>query len=140
MKLHLGVYNIPYTDGNETTGDVAEILEKKYQIMSGFYKLNATGIADDIAKSLNDALFSLHNGANALQLNPFAGATSRIQTKFRQFIETEGLAALGRKGVPTQAALDGRSSRLKGKKGARRPSFRDTGLFEANFTCWVEVK
>lgn len=138
--LHLGVFNEPYTEQGITTGEVATILEKKYRIMEGFYELNSQDIADELTKSLNDALFSVQNGADPLELKPFDGAINKIQTKFKQFIEAEDLVKLGRKGVPTMAALKGYSSRLKNKKGGRRPSFRDTGLLESSFTCWIETK
>jgi len=154
--LHLGVYDVPYTKGGMTTGGVAEILENRYSVMENFYELNSKDIADSLRDSLNNALFSVKNGADILQLKPFDGAVSKIQTKFRKFIQNEDIIksentflSTGRTlkngksirlTVPTQAALMGYSSRLKKFKGARRPSFRDTGMYESNFTAWVEIK
>nr|WP_245168508.1 hypothetical protein [Enterobacter roggenkampii] len=36
ITFHLGVIDVPYEDENTTTGDVAEYLEEKYQIMQTF--------------------------------------------------------------------------------------------------------
>lgn len=141
ITLNMGVLDIPYTDTNSktTTGEVAEILEKKYRVMEGFYELNAQEISDNIAVSLNNALESVALGANPLNINPFAEATSKIETRFKQFLEREELAKLGRSGVPTLAAMKGYSSRLKKRRGSPRPSFIDTGLYEQTFKAWIKI-
>jgi len=48
------------------------------------------------------------------------------------------METLGYPGVPTRAALMGVNSRLKKRRGKRRPSFRDTGLYQASFMAWVD--
>jgi hypothetical protein len=53
ITLHLGVIDIPYEDEDTTTGDVAEYLEEKYQIMQTFFDRYSNEIigfmADDLA-------------------------------------------------------------------------------------------
>ncbi|MFK2871852.1 hypothetical protein IR203_24655, partial [Salmonella enterica subsp. enterica serovar Weltevreden] len=46
ITFHLGVIDIPYEDENTTTGDVAEYLEEKYQIMQTFFDRYGNDIAD----------------------------------------------------------------------------------------------
>ena len=47
------------------------------------------------------------------------------------------MAGLSVDGVPTQAALEGKNSRLKVERGERRPSFIDGGLFKSSFVAWI---
>ena len=46
ITFHLGVIDLPYEDENTTTGDIAEYLEEKYQIMQTF--LTGTGTTSPI--------------------------------------------------------------------------------------------
>ncbi len=57
--------------------------------------------------------------------------------QFNIFLEREEMAGLAVDGVPTQAALEGKNSRLKQEKGPRRPSFIDGGLFKSSFVAWI---
>ncbi|EJC5177426.1 DUF1353 domain-containing protein [Salmonella enterica] len=43
----------------------------------------------------------------------------------------------GTEGVPTARALEGISKRFKNRKGEPRPSFIDTGMFQASMRAWV---
>jgi hypothetical protein len=138
MKLHLGVIDVPYTDGPQTTGDVAEILEEKYGVMGFFYELHGNQVADALADSLEGAMENLMAGAPVGSVNPFRSAESNIETMFRLFLdakEMDGKAS----GVPTGAALMGKSKRLKRTHGEPRPSFVDSGLYQTSFKCWVET-
>lgn len=156
--LHLGVHDIPYVDAGATsTGDVAQILEDRYGVMDGFVFLHKEDIAEDIAISAADALESMMQGAPVL-IDPFGAGTSRIAERFRDYLDKEEIVNAGGTlnfgKVPTQAALDGVSSRfklgkqagqyVKGKrgrkklKGKRRPSFIDTGLYQATFAAWFD--
>jgi hypothetical protein len=139
--------------GNSTTGDVAEILEGKYHIMEVFFEWNAAEVTAYLEDSTEKACRSLFAGAPST-LNPFAGGTSKIEAAFKQFLAQGEIETFGIPGVPTQAALDGVSHRFKsgvnwawevgpnGKRrkvhGVRRPSFIDTGLYQASFKAWVE--
>jgi len=147
--IHLGVIDIPYTNGGITTFEVAQILERRYGIMRFFVRQNKATIEKHVTKSLKSALLDLVNGA-PLGRDPFAGAMEKVQEDFRDFLDSHGMD--GKPGVPTKAALSGKSSRfkrfspaagafLKGKKpnrpGVPRPSFIDSGLYQATFKAWV---
>ena len=153
MILHLGVNDIPYAheppakakrgkkpakivSGQQATGDVAEILERKYGIMAMFALLRGADIGDALARGLQGEMESLMMGKPP-GANPFAGAGSVIETEFRKFLdnqEMDGRAFC----VPTRAALMGVNHRLKIKRGAPRPSFIDTGLYQSSFRAWVD--
>jgi hypothetical protein len=159
VKLHLGVIDIPYKEfpkkvakpkkgkankpsgvktGEQTTGDVAEWLENKYGVMQRFADLHQKDIAQSLEKSLAGALESLMMGAPAT-LNPFGTATNEIEKLFKfTYLDQEEIAKTGASGVPTQAAKDGVNHRLKSGKGDPRPSFIDTGQYQAAFKSWIE--
>ena len=149
-SLHLGVLDVPYghddpkrprrrakATENETTGDIAQILEDKYEVMGTFWRLHGQEVADEMTKSLQGALENIALGAPPT-LDPTGSAMQFAMQKFRDFLtnkEMDGAVP----GVPTKASLDGTSHRFKNKKGAPgRPSFVDTGLFEASFKAWFE--
>jgi hypothetical protein len=154
LKIHLGVYDVPEPEGGSTY-DVAQQLEKKYELFSQF----AASHLDDIAKHLEESM------AGALETtlmrqkvrDPFLAGTEQIDQDFRKFLDEEQMAKLGIPGVPTKAALEGKSIRFKkrvtpqrwvkgqGKGvgffvqyGPRRPSFIDSGVLQASFKSWVE--
>ena len=148
--LHLGVVDVPYghqdparpgrkpgNTPNETTGDVAQILEDKYGIMQTFWDLHGQEVADAMTAGLLGELESELMGAPAGR-DPVAGAMDLAKQIFSRFLESKEMdGVVG--GVPTQASLNGTSHRFKNKKGAPgRPSFVDTGLFESSFRAWVE--
>ena len=142
--LHLGVIDQPYNEppgkgqkriGAETTGDVAEILEKKYHVMEVFYGKYKADIAKDLETSLVGALENLLMGAPATA-DPFASASSKIENKFRKFLTNKEMD--GRAGIPTEASLLGISHRFKRMRGPPRPSFIDTGLYENSFKAWID--
>jgi hypothetical protein len=149
--LHLGVDDIPYSEApppvkrgrkpagtaNETTGDVAEILEDKYHIIQIFYEQHQKDVALALESSLVGALESLLLGAPT-NLSPLGEATDKIQTAFKRFLSEKEMDRLGYPGIPTKASLMGISHRFKGKKGSPRPSFIDTGLYENSFRSWVD--
>jgi hypothetical protein len=139
LTLHLGVVVQPYRNGGLTTGDVAEILEAKYGVMEAFYKAHGQDIADALTDSLKGALESLMMGQRT---DPFGTAMGDIKREFSHFIlSKEGVEHVGIPGVPTAAALAGVSHRLRhpyAKSNPRRPSFRDTGLYESSFLAWAD--
>jgi hypothetical protein len=148
MTLHLGVIDgATYNDG-ESLGDVAEILEGRYHVMEVFYELHQADIAADMERSVAGALESMMQGAPMDNANPFGRAESEIEKRFKEFLSLREIETLGIPGVPTQAALDGVNHRMKNprfvKKGKkmvrrpRRPSFIDTGLYQANMKAWFE--
>ena len=164
LTLHLGVLEIPYTEeapaqkkpkgkarrgkkrpkkktgdtsAAKTTGDVAQILEGKYHIMSIFYELNEEQIAGYFADAMAGALEDVFAGAPP-QAKPYAQAESDIQTRFREFLDRDEMAHTATPGVPTRAARRGVNHRLKIKKGNPRPSFIDTGAYQGAFLAWVD--
>jgi hypothetical protein len=63
ITFHLGVIDIPYEDENTTTGDVAEYLEEKYQIMQTFFDRYSNDIADLMANDMAASLENMMAGA-----------------------------------------------------------------------------
>ena len=143
MRLHLGVIDVPYKNGSnsdpKTTGDVATILEAKYHVMEHFWEAKKPEIAASLEQSMGDAIEALMMGATAAA-DPFTAAASDIEAKFKHFLSQRELDSLGYPGIPTKAAQNGVSHRFKHPyaKRAPRPSFIDTGTYEASFKVWVE--
>jgi len=164
--LHLGVVDFPYanlpkdykkykmksgTPGVASTGDVATWLENKYHVMEVFFEDKHQKISDAMENSILGALESLLKGGIATG-NPFSTAEDIIATEFKQFLSSRDIENIGIPGVPTQAALDGVSHRFKnprfktvgkGKnkrlvKRPRRPSFIDTGVYQASMRAWFD--
>lgn len=132
-----------------TTAQVAGWLEARYHVMEIFYEVDG-GVQAALRESVQDAMENVMMGA-PVGANPFLEATSDIQRRFKQFISNRTMETLGYPGVPTKAALEGISSRFKAHRsgqglvrrkgsvaGLRRPSFRDTGLYQASFMAWVD--
>lgn len=162
LTLSLGVIDVPYAPGpvaprravarirkgklrtrtaaaagQQTTGDVAEILEEKYHIMESFAEEYHDQIVDAVAHSLAGAMETILSGQDVE--NPFAGAESEITEGMKEFID--GQMMDGIPGVPTKAALKGINHRLThpyAKGNPARPSFLDTGLFQANMVATIE--
>lgn len=138
MRINLGCVDIPYTDSSETTFGVASILEEKYGVMQTFFDLHSKDIADQIANSIATAIEQSHAGVETPDV--FAGSMSKTEEMFRTYLDKEEMAGII-KGVPTQAALDGKNSRKKyksKKQGKRRPSFIDSSLYRISFRAWVD--
>jgi hypothetical protein len=152
--LHLGVIDLPYADPpaarrrrrrtkggtpNKTTGDIAEILEGRYHIMELFMQLHGEQVGNDFAESVSGAIESFIMGA-PVSINPFGSATSKLEDRFKQMLSTKELDSLGYPGIPTRAAQLGHSKRFRHpyQRRAPRPSFIDTGQYQASFKAWVE--
>ena len=138
MILHLGVIDVPYVDeGNlQTTGNVAQWLENRYGIMGFFAVQHGEDIADAMANSIAGALESLMMGAPP-NGNPFAESMGQIEDFFRASLDAKEYDGLP--GVPTKRSLDRASLRFKSKKNPKeRPSFIDTGLYQASFRAWID--
>lgn len=141
MELHLGVLDIPYTNGSKTTGDVAEILEARYHVMELFAEtVGAEHIEKAFEESAKAAVEDLMSGAPAASISLTDDATQGLETAFRVFIDQRKLDYV-EPGVPTEASLKGVNHRFKranAKGNPVRPSFKDTGLYEASFKAWTE--
>lgn len=134
ITLHLGVIDIPYEDEDTTTGDVAEFLEEKYQIMQTFFDRYGREIADMMSNDLAGGLENIMAGA-PMPRDPLAESMSQVHNLFVAFLDNEEMN--GMTGVPTLRALEGISKRFKEKKGEPRPSFIDTGMYQAAMRSWV---
>lgn len=142
LTLHLGVTVLPYRSRSAkasamTTADVAEILEAKYGLFTGFWRVKQEDVAADLEVSLGGAMESLMMGR---AVDPWGSATQAINQRFRDFINSKEAERIGLPGVPTKAALKGVNHRLKRPyrgRNARRPSFRDTGMLVSSFVSWV---
>ncbi|EDG7301280.1 hypothetical protein B9I11_20335 [Salmonella enterica subsp. enterica serovar Bareilly] len=134
ITFHLGVIDVPYEDENTTTGDVAEYLEEKYQIMQTFFDRYSNDIADLMTNDMAASLENMMAGAPPAR-DPLAESMSRIHDLFVAFLDNTEMNGLP--GVPTRRALKGISRRFKNKKGPPRPSFIDTGTYQAAMRAWV---
>ena len=134
ITFHLGVIDVPYEDENTTTGDVAEYLEEKYQIMQTFFDRYSKDIADLMANDMAASLENMMAGAPPAK-DPLAESMSRIHDLFVAFLDNTEMNGLT--GVPTRRALEVKSLRFKNKKGPPRPSFIDTGTYQAAMRAWV---
>lgn len=141
MKLHLGVLDVPYQDGDRTTYEVAIIIEHKYHVMETFVDtIGRDTIADAFAHSAKSSVEDLFSGALAAGVSLTMEATEEIQSAFRVFIDQQEMDGVV-PGVPTQAALKGVNHRFKRpyvKGNPERPSFRDTGLYQASMRAWTD--
>ncbi|PXW62846.1 hypothetical protein DFO55_101702 [Grimontella sp. AG753] len=134
ITLHLGVIDIPYEDEDATTGNVAEYLEEKYQIMQTFFDRYSNEIIGFMADDLAAGLENMLAGAPPSR-DPLSEAMSKVHNLFVAFLDNQEMN--GMPGVPTRRALEGISKRLKNKKGEPRPSFIDTGTYQAAMRAWV---
>lgn len=130
-----------HPDANEkTTGDIAEILESKYGVMEAFFDNKEVEIVGHLTESLAGALEDLIAGAPTADRDPFAEGASQIEEMFRNFLSSREAEHIGIDGTPTKAAKKGINHRLKhpyAKANPRRPSFIDTGLYQASMKAWV---
>jgi hypothetical protein len=137
-ELALGVIDVPHLDDRITTGDLAEILEAKYDLFRGFYEIHAEEISNVLAESLEGALEDL-TGAGHVPEDPYYEGCERIREMFQKWLDTGEVESAGLIGVPTQAALKGINHRKsKFQRGARRPSFEDTMILRDSLSAWVE--
>jgi len=153
MILNLGVIDVPEPEGS-TTFEVAEILEGKYGLFSNFAEYGLPDLEDLLANGISDAIDNMV--ATGQKIDPFAESMVEIERRFKQeYLSERGVEKIGIAGVPTKAALEGKSIRFKGrlnaaqwvkgkrgkvsrKIGVRRPSFIDSGVLQASFKAWVE--
>lgn len=135
MKLHLGVIDIPYASESTTTGDVATFIEEKYGLMQSFADRHADEIAKSVAESLAGAAADF--AQYGVTVDPIADAAGDIEQMFRSALDAREYD--GEAGIPTEAAKKGVSHRFKKKNyGGERPSFIDTGTYQASFKVWTE--
>ena len=159
MKLHFGVADFPYRYEQEavgksgkvlkkrkivasstTTGEVAQKLEEDYKLFDKFYEMNEQFISDALSNSVLQGLEAILTGAPMGSYNVFGQAAADIEARFKEAITSQEFD-YQIAGVPTQASLDGVNHRLAhpyAQSNPRRPSFRDTGMFESSIKVWTE--
>jgi hypothetical protein len=142
MRLHLGVMDDPYKEGNtaKTTGKVAGYLEDRYHVMEVFYETHVEKIGEWLTEAISDEVEAIMNGV-APKPDPFYDANKKIESRFKEFLYLREMDGLGVPGVPTRAAkmgVDHRLAKPYAKKNPERPSFIDTGTYESHFFVWTE--
>ncbi len=158
MKLVFGVLDQEYSDarggGAETTGEVARILEDRYQVMETFYETRQDKISGWLAKDATNALRLMLAGKDmGKPRDAFYGATQKIESEFRAFLtrnemgrlsflsgaEAEYFRARGRAfGGAAAAGVSHRKKHPYAAQNKSRPVFVDTGLYRSSFRAWVE--
>lgn len=126
--------------GTQTTGDVATWLENKYGVYQAFVDDQKDAINEALRDSVEASVETYLTSGQQPQ-DPFAAANSTIDALFKAWLASGAIEKLGIAGVPTQASIERRSLRFKNKQSkGPRPSFINTGLYEANFHSWTETK
>ncbi len=142
-KLTLGELEVAYSEKlangtveATTTGKVAEILEKNFNVMKIFFELRKEKIAGFLADEMASAIQDLVNGRPRGGSLTY-GAEQRIEAEFRSFLDANEIGNL----VVVEAAVQGVSRRKKRpfKKRKARPAFIDTGLYRASFRAVVKL-
>jgi hypothetical protein len=168
MILHLGVIDVPYShdtkgelekklqsasarakvvkdkppakDLGVTTGDVAEFLEAEYHVMELFAEeAGRDAITEAIGRSISNGIEDVFAGGPP-DIDITQDAMAEIEETFRIFIDQRELDGV-MPGVPTMAALKGVNHRLLhpyAKGNPERPSFKDTGLYQASMKAWTD--
>jgi hypothetical protein len=160
VKLHLGVVDVPYgastaaatkrgskarpptPTGRVTTGDVAQILEARYGVVSKFMDLHGQEVADELAGAMQDRLETLLMGGPSPAAGDAIlpeGSLGTVEKLFRNMLDKRELDGQI-PGVPTAASLRGVSHRMQNPYAQRgsRPSFIDTGQYQDAFRVWVD--
>ena len=140
LTLAVGVLDGVHGEGKDaiTIFELAEILEAKYALFSQFVDLEFDYIEDVLTTATENQIHALMNGL-PVPGDPWAEVGSLLTKRFKLYLETEEIVKSGVPGVPTAAALAGKNSRLKARKGTRRPSFIDTSVLYANLKVWMEA-
>lgn len=147
MIIHLGVTDLPYIKARsrrakpkidtQTTGDVAEHLERRYHVFQHFLELHGDAVTGAVENGLQGALESMLMGAPRPPSLLSSGAGA-IEEAFRRMIDSKELDRLGYPGIPTRASIIGVRSRFKRRRDPGRPSFQDTSLYEGSFKVWAD--
>jgi hypothetical protein len=142
--MHLGVLDVAYSDPDNkslsTTGEVADFLEKQFDVMGTFYEVYGDKITDLLGKYTADRITAICKGMSE-GASPVDRAMETIRIWFVNFLETREWERVT--GITIGAAEEGVSHRVKdvqnleGKRSAR-PAFVDTGLYQAAFRAWME--
>ena len=125
--------------GGETTGDVAEFLERKYHVMAHFWDKYGQESCDALSQVLLNNFADMASGRN-VGAPDFTAATSKMHELFNGFIDKREMDGL-EPGVPTKAARLGINHSFLhpyAKGNPERPSFRDTGTYRDSFGAEID--
>lgn len=158
-NLVFGVVDTPYSSvakngktRTETTGEVANILEKKYHVMETYFELHKRDIADALRSAFVNSMRQARK-RGTMPENPFFDALAKIDSGFRDFLDAGEMQRvlntltqseldyfLSSTSGFTKAAQRGVNHRKKNPyaKKAARPAFIDTGLYQQSFKSWIE--
>jgi hypothetical protein len=135
-SIEIGVADIPYPEGDGSTSDTANTLEKQYKIFSTYVEFCNKEITQFIENEIVDLINAKIE--NKIVDTKFLEPTAKnIEVHFKYQIASQAIEQMGLRNVPTQAALRGYSWRQKKFTGGRRASFVDTGLFLNSIRAWV---
>jgi hypothetical protein len=122
----------------KTTGEVAKDLESRYGIMGAFWEMEQDYIMSLIEKSISQSIEDM--AASGEPSSPISqDVLEKIEARFKRNLSMKRYDGQ-LPGVPTTAALQGVSHLFRHSYAKRpsRPSFIDTGMFQASFKAWIE--
>lgn len=134
MKLILGVVEVPYAEGRQDTGEVAEILEAKFHVMQIFVDQNLELITNDIADGVLGAMESALMGAPPGH-DMFGSAMANIEDRFHGYIDRE---EHGIKTKAKDAPKAGARKKRQYRQVTSKTTFVDSGLYRNNFKAWID--
>jgi hypothetical protein len=127
--------------GTTTTGEVAEVLERRFHVFETFVKMHGDLIKEAVGEALRGRLENAMMGMpdnNPGKLVPDMWL-SRIEERFKDFLDNREMD--GRvPGVPTKAAQRGVNQRLAHpfrKGNPPRPSFISSGQYQNSVRVWA---
>lgn len=121
-------------DAKKTPQQIADALEKRYKLFSGFAEEKEAEIAEILAEGMEEVISHLLATGEDIGLSGVAVGVEELFADFIQLYEAEYVI----EGTPTGRALSGYKSLRYPHKGNRRPSFYDTGLLVQKFRAWIE--
>jgi hypothetical protein len=136
MKLYLGVDQVPEWQSNWDTYDLGKHLEEKYGLFSKFYEMDKEKIAKYIEEGIEGAL-STYQLTGQMPADPLPSVGTQIVKDFQDMIDQKKFDNV-LPNVPTKASKIGIRRRFKNRLDPNRPSFQDTGIFEASLEAWIK--
>jgi len=143
--LHLGIVDVAYSDadtpGAQTTFQVAELLEERYDVMRTFVQLHEGEIVTAVTDKYRNVLNRVMEG-NGAQLHQREWQMPKIGSAFRDYLSRdEWQKATGRQIGAAQRGISHRfknpEKRASAKEAQPRPAFVDTGLYRRSFRAWL---
>jgi hypothetical protein len=140
--LNLGMIEAekPYADGGKTVGDVAQILEDKFDVMQIFADQNEEMIARSLeavfAGAVESAIAGKYEELNVLGEKNYTMYGNIIE-RFHEFIDRQEHGILLKKQTEKTAKAGARFKRQY-RKVSNSLAFYETGAYEGHFGAWVD--